>query len=136
MQVSDRTDVTPADAADAAAPVIDRECMAEMWEDAGPALFRRMAQLFVQERQRYVAHLHAALRSGSREDLKREAHSLKSAAAYICAERLRLASLRLERAAPTAQTALLARIVAMIEAEADIADIELARAVAEKGGAG
>jgi HPt (histidine-containing phosphotransfer) domain-containing protein len=116
------------------APVIDRECMAEMWDDAGPALFQRMAKLFEGEWRRYVAQLHDALQTGDRESLKREAHSLKSAAAYICAESLRLASLSLERAAPAAEPAALARLADVVAAEAEVADIELARAIAERTG--
>jgi HPt (histidine-containing phosphotransfer) domain-containing protein len=117
---------------DAAGSPIDRECLAEMWEDAGPALFRRMAELFERERDNHVARLRAALHADDRIGLAFEAHGLKSAAAYVCAEALRAAAARLERQAECAEPVELTDLVTLIAMQADLAGAALGEAIARQ----
>ena len=110
---------------------IDRECMAEMWRDSGEALFIRLTKLFEGERDRLGHELQVALAAGDRDSLARAAHGLKTAAAYICAARLRTAAIELERAAPTADAAKLQHLISLIVAESIKTADDLAAAVAE-----
>lgn len=113
-----------------AAPAIDRECMAEMWEDAGPALFRRLAEIFTREREARCEGLLTALFDNDRTALSHEAHGLKTAAAYICANHLRDAAARLEVGAAGADMVELADMVHAVNTESNAAAAALAAAFA------
>ena len=93
------------------APTIDRACMAAMWEDAGGELFQRLAEMFDVEQTRRVELLTAALRNDDRKAIAFEAHVLRSAAGYVCANTLRDAAAQLERDARAAGPLRLARLV-------------------------
>ncbi len=93
-------------------PLIDHAAMTEMWNDAGPDLFRDIAGLFEAERTRRVAQLPRALATCDRAQLAFDAHSLKGAAAYVCAARLQDAARALEQDAPSAHPEQLAALVA------------------------
>lgn len=110
---------------------IDREGMAEMWEDAGPALFRRMAALFDGERQRSVTQIQSAMNADDRKALAFAAHALRGAAAYVCAAGLRDLAMHLEREAHDATPERLLALVAAIRAAADAAGPALAAAIAD-----
>ncbi len=109
---------------------IDRECMAEMWEDAGAALVRRLADIFHRERQQRGEALLAALFDNDREALALEAHSLKTAAAYICAYTLRDAALQLEKEVRDADMVRLADLVHAVSSASDQAADALTVALA------
>lgn len=111
-------------------PLIDQAAMAATWEDAGPDLFRDIARLFEIERKRAIARLPQALAEHDRAQLVFEAHTLKGAAAYICASLLQDAARALEREAPFAPPERLAGLVAELIAAADATAPALASAMA------
>ncbi len=110
---------------------VDRECMAEMWEDAGPALFRRMAALFEGERQRSVMQIQSAMNANDRTALAFAAHALRGAAAYVCAAGLRDLAMHLEREAHDATPERLLALVVAIGAASDAAGPALTAAIAD-----
>ena len=122
------SDTMPPDLKPASA--IDRECMADMWEDAGAVLFLRMAELFEIERLRGVAQIQIAMSGDDRKALAFAAHSLRGAAAYVCAAALRDLAMHLEHEARSATPERLRRLVVAIAAASDAAGPALAAAIA------
>ena len=116
--------------AEAAFPLIDHAAMTEMWNDAGPDLFRDIAGLFEAERARRIAQLPMALATCDRAQLAFDAHSLKGAAAYVCAARLQDAARALEQDAPSAPPDQLATLVANVLSAADATGPALQAAMA------
>jgi HPt (histidine-containing phosphotransfer) domain-containing protein len=112
-------------------PLIDHAAMEEMWNDAGPDLFRDIAELFDTERRRRMAQLPDALAAGDRASLAFDAHSLKGAAAYVAAARLQDAARMLEHDALSAPPERLARLVAEVLSAADATGPALAAAIEE-----
>jgi HPt (histidine-containing phosphotransfer) domain-containing protein len=99
--------------------------MAEMLEDTGLALFHRLAELFEVERIKRARNLRDAVANDDRATVALEAHGLKTAAAYICAPRLRALSRRLEFEATSASGAALAAQVDELIAESAVVGSEL-----------
>jgi HPt (histidine-containing phosphotransfer) domain-containing protein len=116
----------------AATPIIDRECMAETWDDTGADLFIRLAAMFEDEFRQRLAALRDALRHVERDRLSSEAHSLKSAAAYVCAAATRDVARQIERTAPSAEHAELADLVQYLVEHSDLTMRELRAAIAER----
>lgn len=78
---------------------IDPEALARLEEWGGEGLLTQMIQLFLESTPERLAQIREGLERGDRELLERGAHSLKSSAANLGAERLRgLASAMEERA--------------------------------------
>jgi len=130
MQGEDMPQATAMDADAAASPLIDHAAMSEMWSDSGPALFRQIATLFDDERRRRITQLPQALAAGDRSQLIFDAHTLKGAAAYVCAPRLHDAARALEHDALSASPARLAELVAAVLSAADLTGPALSEALA------
>ena len=134
LEGKDMQQIATASAGQMSQPLIDHAALAEMWNDAGPELFRDIAGLFENERSRRMARLPAALASCDRAQLAFDAHTLKGAAAYVAAARLQDAAMVLERDAASAPPERLAGLVADVLSAADATGPALAAAMADMQG--
>jgi signal transduction histidine kinase/CheY-like chemotaxis protein len=95
-------------------PLLDRAAALErLGGDA--ALLAELVSLFQQDAPRLLSDLHAALNQQDAEALRRAAHSLKGAAAYIGATAISETAYRLERLAANGQLAEASRTLQELE---------------------
>jgi HPt (histidine-containing phosphotransfer) domain-containing protein len=84
-----------------ALPILDPRVLDRLREWGGPELLGRMIELFLELGPDRLASLRAGLEEGDFDAVGGVAHSLKSSAGNLGAERLRVASARLEEVANT-----------------------------------
>lgn len=77
---------------------IDRAALEQFLRDVGPAAAKRLAGVFATEARRRIGAVAALSPAGASQDLRREAHSLKSAARTYGAAGIARAALALEAA--------------------------------------
>jgi HPt (histidine-containing phosphotransfer) domain-containing protein len=94
-----------------ALPLIDFHAMAELWPERNDPLLGRVVSIFISESQQRNAAIKHALDPLDRQVLRHEAHSLRGAAANVCARRLEKTSAELESLANAASGAVLSDCV-------------------------
>lgn len=80
-------------------PVLDGDALERLRGLGGESLVQRMIELFLEHAPDRASAAMRALHGGRVEDVERAAHSLKSTAANLGAQRLRTLSERIERIA-------------------------------------
>jgi len=96
-------------------PILDPMGLDRLEQWGGIDLRLKMIALFFEHSPERVAGIGEGMRSGTLSLAERSAHSLKSSAANLGAERLRHLAGRAEEAAERGDTALLAHLVPIIE---------------------
>lgn len=79
--------------------VIDPRALARLQEWGGDKLLRELVRIFLDNSPTRVDQMRTAVNGGDIKDAERAAHSLKSSAANLGAERLRALASEVERAA-------------------------------------
>lgn len=110
-------------------PVIDPQALERLREWGGDKLAGQMVRLFLKNTGARMDQIRAGVNGGDLEEAERGAHSLKSSAANIGAEKLRSLATRMESAAldgnPDGATALMPDLEASYaEAMQELAVIE------------
>jgi HPt (histidine-containing phosphotransfer) domain-containing protein len=82
--------------------VIDPRALARLQEWGGDKLLRELVRIFLDNSPIRVGQIRAAVDGGDIKDAERAAHSLKSSAANLGAERLRALASEVERTASSA----------------------------------
>lgn len=114
-------------------PIIDPEALARLREWGGERLLSQMVHLFLESTPDRIRQIREGLERGEQELLERGAHSLKSSAANLGAERLRLLSEEMEEHAHRGE---LARAGTLLDPLVEAHEAALGALRAFKGEAG
>jgi HPt (histidine-containing phosphotransfer) domain-containing protein len=105
--------------------VIDAQALERLREWGGDKLAGQMVRLFLKNSGTRMDQIRAGVEAGDSEEAERGAHSLKSSAANIGAERLRTLATKVEAAALDEDLAKLSQLLPELASSYEVAVAEL-----------